>query len=199
MTIVNCGSCGVRVKVPESKMGGRDKCPSCAKDLFPESPPLPEDNGQPSLPLAKQIAGEIANSRAQAAADGSLAHLAKIEKLLEKMVDHFERDQRAKVYKVVILDNNFLTAQFNPAKIETLLNEHAQGGWTVKGMAEFNPPSFTGDARAIMVVMERYGHAPLNVPSAQRRPREDEVTEEERVALEAMGLSNEGTKPKGLR
>ena len=50
-----------------------------------------------------------------------------------------------------------------------------------------------------MVVMERYGHAPLNVPSAQRRPREDEVTEEERVALEAMGLSDEGTKPRGLR
>ena len=37
--------------------------PLLAKDLFPESPPFPEDESQPSLPLAKQVAGEIANSR----------------------------------------------------------------------------------------------------------------------------------------
>ena len=27
--------------------------------------------------------------------------------------------------------------------------------WSVKGMAEFDPPSFTGNARAIIVAMER--------------------------------------------
>ena len=78
---------------------------------------------------------------------------AKIETLLEKLLDHFECDQRAKQYKVIIIDNTVLTAQFKPAKIETLLNDHARAGWSVKGMVEFDPPSFTGNGRAIIVVM----------------------------------------------
>ncbi len=84
--------------------------------------------------------------------DPIVAHLAKIEKLLEEMV---ERSQRPKEYKVVIIENKVLTAQFDPAKIAALLNNHVQDGWSVKGMAEFDPPSFTGNARAIIVVMER--------------------------------------------
>ncbi len=84
--------------------------------------------------------------------DSTVAHLAKIEQLLEAMV---ERSRRPKECKVVVIENILLTAQFDPAKIAALLNNHAQDGWSVKGMAEFDPPSFTGNARAIIVMMER--------------------------------------------
>jgi hypothetical protein len=174
MTIVTCGACGVKVKVPESRMGGHDKCPSCAKDLFPRTPLLSEGNNQPSSATPRQ--GE---------ADSSLAHLAKIEELLERMVVHLELAQRAKEYKVVIINNKFLTAQFDPAKIATLLNGHARNGWSVKGMVEFDPPSFTGDARAVLVLLERGGD-PQTVPSAQHSPTRDGLTEEDRVALEFL-------------
>jgi hypothetical protein len=84
--------------------------------------------------------------------DSAIAHLKKIEVLMERLVDPALRKCE---YKVVMFNNKVLTAAFDPVKMADLLNEHANHGWTVKGVAEFDPPSFTGDARAIVVIMER--------------------------------------------
>jgi hypothetical protein len=84
--------------------------------------------------------------------DPTIAHLVKIEKLLAAIV---ERSQRPKEYQAVIIDTTFGVQQLDPKTIALRLNGQARNGWSVKGMAAWEPPSLTGDARAIIVVMER--------------------------------------------
>ena len=115
--------------------------PSSSKMVI-QAAGLPSEPTPPKDPTVAHLAKEHA----------TVAHLAKIEKLLERMV---ERSHRPKEYKVVVIENKLLTAPFDPAKIAALLNSHARDGWSVKGMAEFDPPGFTGSARAILVAMER--------------------------------------------
>jgi hypothetical protein len=121
---------------------------------------------------------QAANS--QVATEVLTEHLARIEKLLEKLAAHFELKQVAKEYKVVVFNNSLFTAQFNPARIAELLNAYAYKGWTVNSMVEFNPPSLTGDARSVLVVLERRRSAV--VPDIQE--------ESGLEALEALGLSD---------
>ena len=146
----SCPKCRRSLKVDDSAAGKKGRCKGCNAEIevpnfnFEElvAPEIVENASQPeNLP-----------SGPEPFKDSTVAHLAKIEKLLEAMV---ERSQRPKEYKVVVIENKLLTAQFDPAKIAALLNNHARDGWSVKGMAEFDPPSFTGNARAIIVVMER--------------------------------------------
>jgi hypothetical protein len=58
-------------------------------------------------------------------------------------------------YKVLRIDSKLLTASVDSSEIQELLNRHARDGWVVKSMVEFDPPSFTGDARAFLIILER--------------------------------------------
>ena len=146
----SCPKCRRPLKVDDSAAGKKGRCKGCNAEIE-----VPDSN------FEELVAPEIVENASQPVNlpsdptpfnDSTVANLAKIAKLLEAMV---ERSQRPKEYKVVVIGNKFLTAQFDPAKIAALLNNDAQDGWCVKGMVEFDPPSFTGDARAIIVVMER--------------------------------------------
>jgi DNA-directed RNA polymerase subunit RPC12/RpoP len=163
-----CQACGQNIRVPADFVR--------TKPVLAGTPPSPAFANQPDfnavlgelgllsadeLPRDIERESELVENASQPvnlpsdptpSKDPTVAHLAKIEKLLEAMV---ERSQRPKEYKVVVIENKLLTAQFDPMKIAALLNNHARDGWSVKGMAEFDPPSFTGNARAIIVVMER--------------------------------------------
>jgi hypothetical protein len=166
----SCPKCGRHLKIDGSAAGKKGRCKGCNSEIeVPDGNAFLEQLGLLSADESPRDISDILDERESELAenvsqpvnvpsdptpskDTTVAHLVKIEKLLEAMV---ERSQRPKEYKVVIIGNKFLTAQFDPEKIAALLNSHARDGWSVKGMAEFNPPSFTGDARAIIVVMER--------------------------------------------
>ena len=160
----SCPKCGRPLKIDDSAAGKKGRCKGCNAEIevpnvdavFGELGPLSADTLREIERESERVekASQPTNmpSDPTPSKDPTVAHLAKIEKLLEAMV---ERSQRPKEYKVVVIGNKFLTAQFDPAKIAALLNNDAQDGWSVKGMVEFDPPSFTGDARAIIVVMER--------------------------------------------
>jgi len=137
-----CPGCGKAFQVEDSAAGKSAKCNACGQQI--EIRVTAARQARPTDGGKRRPDGHVP--------DATVAHLVKIEKLLEVMV---ERSQRPKEYKVAIIENKLLTAQFDPVKIAALLNSHAQDGWSVKAMTEFNPPSLTGDARAIIVVMER--------------------------------------------
>jgi hypothetical protein len=160
----SCPKCRRPLKVDDSAAGKKGRCKGCNTEIevpdfnaaFEELDPLSADTLREierESGLAKDVSQPVSlPSDPTPFSDSAVANLAKIAKLLEAMV---ERSQRPKEYKVVVIGNKFLTAQFDPAKIAALLNNDAQDGWSVKGMVEFDPPSFTADARAIIVVMER--------------------------------------------
>jgi len=137
MPTVNCASCGVKLDVPERKMGTGVTCPACKGEIFPQS-----------VPVAEQAADVIEKTGESAESKG-------IEDPAQATASRTSDAKAPKEYKVIIREDAFTASRVNPEALAEALNMEAREGWTLKSCVAYDAPGLTENIKSLLLIMER--------------------------------------------
>jgi hypothetical protein len=170
--VFNC-TCGKPLRAKDDSAGKKTKCPHCGAIVaIPGAARVPATVGATSsgqveaVPIdvvwptveAHHPASEPSTGSAQIKIDSLSPAVAPAGTIPGEPQRPSERPRPTDgtlQYKVLSGKDQGMTGQFNPLKLEEVLNDHARQGWAVKAAATIAIASHSGTHEELIVILQR--------------------------------------------
>ncbi len=163
MPIIFACQCGKPLKANEESVGKRTRCPHCGAIMVIPQPEkkagstVETERNENELAVDLDWSSLVSNPSPdlQASSDllGSGSHL-ELPVMEAAGGATLSWDGESPRYKVLAQEQGGFSGKFRPDRLEQMLNEYAQHGWTLKAALAIKVHSHAGDHDEVVVILE---------------------------------------------